>query len=129
MAQGQIDRCGNLLANGGVSFDLLANGFYGRVRPEKTIGQRLILTKEPEQKVLGLDVGTSKLAGLISCEEDDPARLFGITFKHNSRRLLKSSAVPALAGRVATPRHPREPESPSPVAKPGRNGWQTKYCG
>src|SRR5579862_5766604 len=91
--------------------------------------------------MLRLDIRAAKLAGLISREEDYPARLFGITFKHNSRRLLKPSAVPSRIGRVATPlplpaslqpaspHTTREPESLSPTARPDRNCWRTIYCG
>ena len=37
MAERKIDRSGHLLANGGVRFNLLANGFDGGVRPQETI--------------------------------------------------------------------------------------------
>src|ERR1035438_3940443 len=65
MAQGKIHRCGNLLSNGSVGFDLFSNGLYCRVRPQKTIGERFVLTEEAQQKVLRLDIRASKLAGLI----------------------------------------------------------------
>src|SRR5579864_7786471 len=43
--------------------------------------------------MLGLDIGTSKLASLVPCKEDDASSLFCITFKHNYRRLSTLSVV------------------------------------
>ena len=94
MAQRQIDRGRNLLAQRGVRFDLLANGFYRRAGAQKAIGERLVFPQQTQQQMLGLDTRTAELAGLVSGEEDDSAGLFGITFKHNScpvhRRLRRS---------------------------------------
>ena len=82
MAQRQIDRSGNLLADGGVAFDLLADGFDGGVGAQEPVRQRFVLAQQAEQQVLGFDVGTAELAGLVSREEDHSPRLLRITFKH-----------------------------------------------
>ena len=84
MAQGQIHRRGNLFADGGVAFDLLADGFHGGVRAQKTVGQRLVLPQQAQQQVLGFDIRAAELAGLVSREENDPSRFLGIPFKHDS---------------------------------------------
>src|SRR6202021_2596422 len=80
--QGEIDRSGNLLPNGGMTLNLFANRFNRSVGAEKAIGQRFILTQEPKQQMLGLDIRGTKLAGLIPCKEDDAPRLFCIPFEH-----------------------------------------------
>ncbi len=87
VAERQIHRGGNLLANRGVRFNLLANRFDGGVRPQEPVRQRLVFAQQPEQQVLGLDVGAAELAGLVPREEDHPSRLFRVSFKHNYSRL------------------------------------------
>ena len=83
VAEGQIHRSGNLLANGGVAFDLLANGFHGRVRPQETVGQRLVLPQQAQQQMFGLDIRAAELAGLVAREKDHPPRLLRVTLKHD----------------------------------------------
>ena len=80
----QIDGSGYFLADGGVALDLLTNRVHGSVRAEKAVGQRLVLTQQAEQQVLGLNIGRAKLAGLVSCKEDDATCLFCIAFEHIS---------------------------------------------
>ena len=82
VAQRQIHRSGNLLANGGVPFDLLADGFHRRVRTQEAVGQRLVFPQQAQQQVFGLDVRAAELAGLVAREEDHPPRLFRVTLKH-----------------------------------------------
>ncbi len=82
MAQRKIDRRRNFLPDRGVPFDLLSDGIHGRVRPQKPVGQLLIFTQEPEQKMLGFDVRAAELARFVPCEEDNAPRLFRITLKH-----------------------------------------------
>ena len=84
VAERQIDRGGNLLANGGVSFDLLADGFHRGVRTQETVRQRLVFAQQAEQQVFGFDVGTAELAGFIPREEDHPPRFLRITLKHKT---------------------------------------------
>ena len=57
VAQRQIDRGRNLLADGGVAFDLLANRFDRRVGAQKAIRQRLVFAQQAQQQMLGLDTG------------------------------------------------------------------------
>ena len=83
VAQRQIHGGGNLFANRGVAFDLLADGFDRRVRPQKTVGQRLIFAQQTQQQMLGFDIRAAELAGLVAGEKDDPPGLFRITFKHD----------------------------------------------
>ena len=83
VAQRQIHRSGNLFANGGVAFDLLANGFHRGVRPQKTVGQRLVLAQQTQQQMLGFNIRAAELAGLVAGEKDYPPGLFRITFKHD----------------------------------------------
>src|SRR5262249_42744962 len=71
IAQREIDRSRNLLADGSVPFDLLADGLHGRVRAKEAVGQGLVLAQQPEQQVLGLYIRRPKLAGLIPRKEDD----------------------------------------------------------
>src|SRR5215470_4315049 len=87
----KIDRSRNLLADGCVSFDLLANGFNGGVRPQKSIGKRLVLTQQAEQEMLGLNIRRAKLAGFIPCKKYDATCFFCITIEHVPPR--KTTAV------------------------------------
>ena len=84
VAQRQIHRSGNLLADGGVAFDLLADGFDGGVRAQEAVRQRLVFAQQAQQQVLGLDVRAAELAGFVAREEDDPPRLLRISFKHRT---------------------------------------------
>ena len=78
----QIDGGRDLLANGGVRFDLLADRFHRGVRAQEAVGQGLVLAQQAKQQVLGLDIGRAELAGLISREEDHAPCLLRIAFEH-----------------------------------------------
>jgi hypothetical protein len=80
----QVDRGGDLLADGGVALDLLADGFDGCVRTQEAVGERLVLAQQAEQQVLGLDVRRAELAGLVAGKEDNSSRLLGLAFEHIS---------------------------------------------
>ena len=84
IAQREIDRSRNLLADGGVSLDLLANGFDRGVGAQETIGQGFIFAQESEKQVLSLDIGRPELAGFVACEKDDAPGFLRIAFKHNA---------------------------------------------
>ena len=43
VTQGQIDRSRDLFPDRGVRFDLLADGFDGRMGPQEAVRQRLVL--------------------------------------------------------------------------------------
>ena len=86
VAQRQIDRRRNLLANRGVTFDLLANGFHGRVRAQEPVRQRLVFAQQAQKQMLGLDKWAAELARLVPREEDDSSGFFRITFKHTAQR-------------------------------------------
>ena len=82
VAERQIDGSGNLFANGGVPFDLLADGFDGGVRPQEPVGQCFVFAQQAQEQMLGFDVRTAELAGLVPREEDHPPRFFRVTLKH-----------------------------------------------
>src|SRR5271165_6112154 len=82
IAQRQIHRSGNLLTNGGVTFDLLADRFHRGVRAQEAVGQGLVFAQKPQQQVLRLNVRRPELAGFIAREKDDAPCLLRITFKH-----------------------------------------------
>src|SRR5215469_15082937 len=71
IAERQVDRSRNLLPNGGVSLDLLADRFDRSVGTEEAVGQGLVFTQESQQEMLGFDIGRPELAGLVACEKDD----------------------------------------------------------
>ena len=56
----QIDGGRDLLADGGVAFNLFTNGFDRGVRAKKAVGECLVFAQKPEQQVLGFDVRTSR---------------------------------------------------------------------
>src|ERR1700728_321887 len=83
VAQRKIDGGGNFLADGGVSFDLLADGFDRGMGTQKAVGQCLIFTQQPQEQVLGLDVRRAELAGLISCKVYDAPFCVCVSLEHN----------------------------------------------
>ena len=84
IAEREIDRGRDLLADGGVSLDLLADGFDRGMGPQETIGQGFVFAQESEKQVLRLDIGRPELAGFIACEKDDAPGFLRIAFKHNA---------------------------------------------
>jgi hypothetical protein len=82
-AEGNLDRGGHLLPKNSPSFDFLADRLKGQVGPGKdTAREPLPFPDQPQQEVLGLNRDTPKLAGLVSREEKDTSRPFGIPFEH-----------------------------------------------
>jgi hypothetical protein len=53
------------------------------VAAQKTIGKGLIFTQQTQQKVLGLNVWTAKLARFIAGEKNYAPCLLRILFKHH----------------------------------------------
>jgi hypothetical protein len=82
MAQGEVDRSGNLLPNRRVAFNLFSDGINRGMRPEKPVSKLLIFPEQTEKKVLCLDVRAAKLAGFVPGEEYYTPRLFRISLKH-----------------------------------------------
>jgi len=80
--EGQIDRGGDFLADGRVSFDLLPNGLNRRMRAQEPVGERLVFTQQTKQQVLRFNIRRAKLACFIPRKEDDAPGLFCITFEH-----------------------------------------------
>src|SRR5579862_175036 len=82
VAQRQIDRGRNLLANRGVAFNLLADRFYRGVRPQEAVGQGLIFAQKPKQQMLSLNIRRPELAGFVARKEDYASGFLRVTFKH-----------------------------------------------
>ena len=82
---------GDALANGDAGFNLFADGLDGSLLPQEAIGQGFILAHQTEQEVLGLDVRTAVLTGLIPCKENNATCFFGIAFEHVSSLLPRGS--------------------------------------
>ena len=82
VAQGKIDRSGNLFPDRGVTFDLFPDRFHRRMRAQKTIGQGLVFAQQSEQQVFGLNIRRPKLAGLVPRKEDDAPGFLRIAFEH-----------------------------------------------
>ncbi len=82
-AERDLDRRRDLLAEHGAPFDLFSDVLQGQVRPgENAAGQPLAFANEPEQQVLGLDGDAAQLARLVSGEEENATRSFGVAFEH-----------------------------------------------
>src|SRR3981081_559300 len=90
-AEWNFDRRGDALANGDARFDLFADGFNRSLLPQEASGQRFVLAHQAKQQMLGLDVRTAILAGLIPCKENYATRFFGIAFEHVSSLLPRGS--------------------------------------
>src|SRR6476659_6726216 len=52
------------------------------MRAQKAVGQCLVFAQQTQQQVLRLDVRRTKLAGLVSCKEDDAPGFLGIPLEH-----------------------------------------------
>ena len=119
VAQRQIDRGRDLLADRGVRFDLLADRFDRGVRAQEPVGQRLVFAQQAQQQVLGLDVRAAELAGLVAREEDDASGFLRISFKHNSPA-FQAYWMPQSGGPFNRPQACRPPAS-----APGRTAART----
>src|SRR5579863_7521279 len=95
VAQWQVDRGRDLLADRGVAFDLFADGFDRGVGAQEAIGQGLVFAQKPEKQVLSLDVRRPELAGFVAREKNDAPGFLRIAFKHNA-------LPPDLPGRERT---------------------------
>ncbi len=82
IAQRQVHGGRDLLANGGVTFDLFTNGFHRSMGPKEPIGECLVLAQQTQQQVLRLDVGRTELTGFVAREENYSPGLFRVPFKH-----------------------------------------------
>src|SRR5258706_4911267 len=82
IAQRQVDRGRNLLANRGVSLDLFADGFDVRGRAQKPVGESLVFAQQTKQQVFGLNVRRPKLASFVSRKENYAASFLRVAFEH-----------------------------------------------
>ena len=78
----KVDGGRNLLAHGGVLFNLFADGFDRSVGTKEAVGQRLVFAQQSQQEMFGFDIWRAKLAGLVACEKDNATRLLGVAFEH-----------------------------------------------
>ena len=64
--------------------DLAAHGLEGDAERLEGLGRHaLALVDQPEQDVLGPDVGVAELAGLLAGEDDDPTSSVSESLEHN----------------------------------------------
>src|ERR1043165_3894068 len=84
IAQREVNRSRNLLANRGVSPDLLANRFDRGMRAQETVSQGFVFAQQSEQQMLRLDIRRPELAGFVACKEDNAPCVLRIAFKHNA---------------------------------------------
>src|SRR6185437_4077158 len=82
VAEREVYRCGNLLTDRCMPLNLLPDGFHGGMRPQKPVCELFVFSQKPQKQVLRFNERTAELAGLVSREEDDAPRFFGITLKH-----------------------------------------------
>src|SRR5580658_8016572 len=105
VAERKVDRGRNLLADRGMAFDLLSDGFDRGVRPQETVGEGFVFAQESEKQVLSLDIRRPELAGFVACEKNDASGFLRVAFKHNA-------PSPDLPGREEpVPLNPTEPET------------------
>ena len=127
VAEGQIHAGGNLLADGGVPFDLLSDGLYGSVGAQEPVRQCFVLAQQAEEQMFGFDVGTAELAGFIAREKDYSARLLRITLKHKKWPPITLKDTPGrlqVANRVVLP----VPGHPFPGSVLGRSAVRIPNC-
>src|SRR5580698_8021452 len=82
IAERQVHRRGNLLSDGSVPLDLLADGFHRGVRSQEPVRQGFVFAQEPQKQVLSLDVRRPELAGFVARKENYAPGFLRITFKH-----------------------------------------------
>src|SRR5882762_4267747 len=99
VAQREVDRRGDLLPNGRVSFNLLANRFNRSMRAQEAVGQGFVFAQQSQQQMLGLYVRRAELAGFIAREKYYAPGFLRITFEHIA---------------------------PSPLSWHGSQNWQTQ---
>src|SRR2546422_1051992 len=80
---------------------------------QEAVGERFVFSEQAEQQVLGLDIGTTKLAGFVATKENHPTRLLRVPFEHGpsvmpSPRRQYNTDTPLTvvdrSGRLAPPR-------------------------
>ena len=84
VAEREIHGGGDLLADGGVPLDLLADGFHRGMRTEEPVGEGLVFAQKSQKQVLSLDIRRPELAGFVAREKDDAPGFLRIAFKHNA---------------------------------------------
>src|SRR5713101_6188313 len=125
LAQRNLNRSGNALADGDALFDFFADGFNRAVGAEKAVGQGLVFAQQPQQQVFGLDVRAAVLRGFVAREENHAPRLFRVAFKHESPDpALRHSANPLARAPQPMPRRALL----VPGAEPGRSAAPATGC-
>src|SRR5260221_13938470 len=67
------------------------------------MGEGFVLAQHAKQKVLRLDIGTAKLAGLVTGKEDRASRFLCVSLKHPIFVLLTKTADHCTNSREAAP--------------------------
>src|SRR5205823_14737362 len=76
-AERNLDRCRDLLAEHGASFNFLADVLEGEMRAREDAARKsLAFADQSEKEMLGLNGDAAELAGLIPREEKNPSRPF-----------------------------------------------------
>src|ERR1700758_2048937 len=89
-----------------MSLNLFANRFHRRMRPQKAVRKRLVLTQQAEQQVLCLNVRRAKLACFVTREKYHAPRLFCIAFEHVPPQTPTAVALRLLQTPALKPEHP-----------------------
>src|SRR4051794_22361028 len=101
---------GDLLAAAHDADDLSAHALHGDVeRLEDARGETLLLTKEPEQDVLGSDVVVLEDSGLLLGEDDHLAGAFCKALKHDQVLSFRDAASPGRSRGHSPYRQLRQP--------------------
>src|SRR5207248_854684 len=84
VAEREIHRGGNFLADGGMTLNLLADGFHRSMRTEEPVGEGFVFAQKSQKQVLRFNVRRTELAGFIAREKDDAPGFLRIAFKHDA---------------------------------------------
>ena len=82
-AQWHFDGGGNPLADRDARFNFFPDRLDRTLLAQKPVGQRLVFAHQSEQQMLGLDVRTPILAGLVPGKENHASRFFCVSFEHD----------------------------------------------
>src|SRR5579864_1829136 len=84
VAEREIDGGGDLLADGGVTLDLLADRFHRGMRTEEPVGEGFVFAQKSQKQVLSFNIRRPELAGFVAREKDDAPGFLRIAFKHDA---------------------------------------------
>src|SRR3984957_12893705 len=88
LTQRNLHRSRNAFAHGNARFNFFPDGFDRAMRPQEPVRERFILAQQSQQQMLGLDIGASVLARLVSGKKDYAPSFLCIAFKHGSPKVF-----------------------------------------